>query len=102
MESKTHKTNFWLLPFLGIVCFLSFGCAYAILIPCLTSWCGFLHGSYFRAGGIQLYVSYGDGAGLFVMAIIAIAGVLSAITTMMLLKLVPKAMTAIKKNRVKT
>ena len=101
-DTKLPKTNFWLTPLLGVVFFILFGCGYAYLVLCVTLAFGLLKGNYFRFAGLQLYVHYGPGSALFLLGIIVIAGLLSAITTMMLLKSIPKALSALRKSRTET
>ncbi|HEY9730504.1 MAG TPA: hypothetical protein V6C89_01245 [Drouetiella sp.] len=87
---KTKKTPFWLIPILGVVSFLLFEVVFFVVLACLVAYTGLVHESHIQFAGRSWNVNYGYGAGVFVTLLVAVAGVLSAMTTMMLLHSSPK------------
>lgn len=87
MEPK--KTPFWLIPTLGILSFLFFEAVYAFIA--WAAWSGLVRDpDNVLVAGTSLNFDHGPGAGLLILVIVAIAGLLSAFTTMMLLNLAKK------------
>lgn len=86
------------MPILGIVSFLLFEVVFFVVLACLVACSGLVHESHIQFAGTSWNVNYGYGAGVLVILLLAVAGVLSTMTTMKLLDSAPKILSVLKRK----